>query len=37
MFDRLQVRGRLMLSFIGVSSFAFIAAAVAIYSLFRDR
>ena len=32
MFDRLQVRGRLLLSFIGVSSFAFIAAAVAIYS-----
>ena len=32
MFDRLQVRGRLLLSFIGVSSFALIAAAVAIYS-----
>lgn len=32
MFNRLQVRGRLLLSFIGVSSFAFIAAAVAIYS-----
>ena len=32
MFDRLQVRGRLLLSFVGVNSFAFIAAAVAIYS-----
>ena len=35
MFERFGVRGRLLLSFVGISGFAVLAAAAAMYSFFE--